>query len=174
MSDFGGQLVFQQWLKIFAQWNRRNRSSGFTLLELLIVVAIIATLISIAIPAYQSYIEKAQIVAAINDIKLIEKRLLMFEVDTGQFPETLAEAGITLLDPWGHPYQYILISGKPLTGKGKVTPRKDKFLHPLNSDYDLYSMGPDGDTQIPLTAKASHDDIIRAGDGSFVGIAKNF
>jgi hypothetical protein len=35
-------------------------------------------------------------------------------------------------------------------------------------------MGPDGLTNVALTAKASHDDIIRAGDGSYYGIAVNY
>lgn len=54
------------------------------------------------------------------------------------------------------------------------TPRKDRFLHPINSDYDLYSMGKDGESVEPLTAQKSHDDIIRANDGSFVGLAVEF
>ena len=53
-------------------------------------------------------------------------------------------------------------------------PRKDRFLHPINSDYDLYSMGKDGESVEPLTARKSHDDIIRANDGSFVGLAVEF
>ncbi len=53
-------------------------------------------------------------------------------------------------------------------------PRKDRFLHPINSDYDLYSMGKDGESVEPLTARKSHDDIIRANDGSFVGLAAEF
>ncbi|MEK6802752.1 MAG: prepilin-type N-terminal cleavage/methylation domain-containing protein [Nitrospirota bacterium] len=53
-------------------------------------------------------------------------------------------------------------------------PRKDRLLHPINSDYDLYSMGKDGESVEPLTAKKSHDDVIRANDGSFVGLAVEF
>jgi general secretion pathway protein G len=52
--------------------------------------------------------------------------------------------------------------------------REDKNLHPLNSDLDLYSIGPDGKTNLPLTAKASHDDIIRANDGGYFGVASNY
>ena len=52
--------------------------------------------------------------------------------------------------------------------------RKDHNLHPLNSDFDLYSMGPDGESQPALTAKASWDDIIRASDGGFVGRASRY
>ena len=42
---------------------------------------------------------------------------------------------------------------------------------PINEFFDLYSMGADGKSVSPLTAQASHDDIIRAYDGQYVGIA---
>ena len=45
---------------------------------------------------------------------------------------------------------------------------------PLNSTYDLYSMGKDGQSQSPLTAKASLDDVIRANDGGFIGLAAHY
>ena len=45
---------------------------------------------------------------------------------------------------------------------------------PLNSDFDLYSMGPDGQTATPLTAKASRDDIVRANNGGFIGVASDY
>ncbi len=52
--------------------------------------------------------------------------------------------------------------------------RKDRHLHPISSDFDLYSMGKDGDSVKPLTAQKSHDDVIRASDGGYYGLAKNF
>ena len=52
--------------------------------------------------------------------------------------------------------------------------RKDHFLVPLNSDYDLYSKGPDGKSSPPLTAEASRDDIIRANDGAYFGLASDY
>ena len=70
------------------------------------------------------------------------------------------------LDPWGNPYQYLVYTS---TNKGQQ--RKDKFLVPLNPTYDLYSMGKDGQSVPPLTAKVSQDDIVRADDGGFVGLA---
>lgn len=147
---------------------------GFTLLEIMMVVAILATLVAISIPMYSTRIEKIKIQLLVQNIRTMEQTILLFEEGKGRLPETLEEAGITLLDPWGNPFQYISIRGKALSGKDKVSPRKDKSLHPLNSDYDLWSMGPDGKTALPLTAKASHDDIIRAGDGNFVGIAEDY
>lgn len=50
--------------------------------------------------------------------------------------------------------------------------RKDRFLVPINSTYDLYSMGADGRSALPLTAQHSHDDIIRANDGTYIGLAE--
>ncbi len=52
--------------------------------------------------------------------------------------------------------------------------RKDKFLVPINTDFDLYSMGEDGKSVPPLTAKASRDDIIRANDGGYIGPASGY
>lgn len=52
--------------------------------------------------------------------------------------------------------------------------RKDRNLVPINSDFDLYSMGRDGQSAPPLTAKVSRDDIVRANNGGFVGLASDY
>ncbi len=52
--------------------------------------------------------------------------------------------------------------------------RKDRFLVPLNSDYDLYSNGKDGDSKPPLNAKESHDDVVRANNGAYIGLASQY
>ena len=52
-------------------------------------------------------------------------------------------------------------------------PGKRKNLAPLNSDYDLYSMGKDGASQSSLMAKVSRDDVVRALDGRFMGRASD-
>ena len=54
---------------------------------------------------------------------------------------------------------------------GRGGPGQDKNLNPLNSDFDLYIVGNDGETKLPLTPKVSHDDVVRALDGRFVGLA---
>lgn len=59
-------------------------------------------------------------------------------------------------------------------GGGNQQPRKDRFLRPINTFYDLYSIGRDGQTVEPLTAGPSQDDVIRANDGAFVGLGKHF
>jgi general secretion pathway protein G len=52
--------------------------------------------------------------------------------------------------------------------------RKDRFGASLNSDFDLYSMGRNQETADSLSAPQSHDDIVRASDGMFVGLASDF
>jgi general secretion pathway protein G len=144
---------------------------GFTLVELLIVIAILGTLSAIALPSYSSYLEKAKIARAIADIRNLEKELLTYQADNEALPVDLNEIGRAgLLDPWGTPYQFLNFS--TVNGKGKY--RKDRFMVPLNSEFDLYSMGKDRKSKSPLTAKASRDDIIRAHDGKYVGLASNF
>ena len=52
--------------------------------------------------------------------------------------------------------------------------RKDRNLVPINTDYDLYSKGPDGASSPPLTARAGQDDIVRANDGAYIGVAADY
>ncbi len=155
----------------FLSKKRSGKLSGFTLLELMVVIATISSLSAFAIPAYMSYIEKARITQAIAEIRMLDQKISAYDLDNGELPATLGDIGRgNLKDPWDNPYQYLnFANGK---GLGKV--RKDKNLVPLNHDYDLYSMGKDGLSQPPLTAKSSHDDIVRANDGNFVGKASEY
>ena len=150
------------------------RQRGFTLIELMIVVGILGTLAAIAIPTYVGFIYKAKVVRAVSEIKQMSTVLSAYGVEHGELPDSLADVpGENLdemLDPWEHPYVYLNIQN----AHGKGSMRKDRFLVPLNSDYDLYSMGKDGDSKSPLSAPQSKDDIIRANNGNFVGLAVNF
>jgi general secretion pathway protein G len=74
------------------------------------------------------------------------------------------------LDPWGNAYQYLNFAD--IMGLADV--RKDRNLVPINTDFDLYSEGPDGDSLPPLTAPPSRDDIVRANDGRFVGKGEDY
>ena len=160
-------------LPVAANCRRNGWPEGLTLVELMIVVAIIGILASIAIPNYVTYKEKAQIAAAIAEIRLIEIQIHNYYVDHHDYPESLSNIGNGIfIDPWGNPYQYLKIAGVNHKGKGKTDKRrKDHFMVPVNSDYDLYSMGRDGRSKAPFTAKMSRDDIVRANDGQFVGLA---
>ena len=148
--------------------NRRVEPKGFTLLELLIVVAIMGTLASIAISVYSGTIQKARIVKAIADIKNISVSLDNFYQDNQAYPDTLEQVGLGgLRDPWGNPYQYVNLATAP-----QQQWRRDRNNKPINTFYDLYSNGPDGDSQKQVNGAKSRDDIIRAWDGRFIGQGK--
>lgn len=150
-----------------------NARAGFTLIELMIAVAIIAVLMGISVPSYQSYIYNAQVLQAQADIKTLDVAIAQYYADTTSFPGSLADIGKSgMLDPWMNPYQYLCLSPLDKRNTGQV--RKDKNLVPINSDYDLYSMGRDGKSNPPLTSNASRDDIVRASNGRFVGLASDY
>ena len=227
---------------------RRNYSAGFTLMELMLAVAIVGILAGLAIPAYLVYLDKARIARCIAEIRSIEKSIKIAYITTEMYPISLAEIGAGyILDPWGTPYQYgNLTAAVPVSrvvqpqredqsawswfapspayatpspsnpgqgnqggggnnasatkngggqgsgnggGKGNslgknpgslqtssvnVAPRTDRFGVSLNTDFDLYSMGKDRDSAAALSTPKSYDDIVRANDGAFVGLASDF
>jgi general secretion pathway protein G len=146
------------------------RSRGFTLLELAIAVAVAGILIAIAVPRLQSYMDRSRIAQAIVEINDMSTTIRQYDVSKG-LPATLADVGFDgRVDPWNQPYEYVNLRTSPASVKA----RKDKNLKPLNSDFDLYSIGPDGLTAASLTNSASRDDVIRARDGAFIGTAADF
>ena len=147
-----------------------NNNFGFTLIEVMIVVAIIGTLASIATPNYLSYRQRAMMTKCIVEIEMIEKELMIYYIDNNVFPPNLNTIGLNnLRDPWNRPYEYLPVEGTP---KGKL--RKDHFLVPVNTDFDLYSKGADGKSVSPFTAKASRDDIVRANNGQYIGSVADY
>ncbi len=143
--------------------------NGFTLIEMLLVIAIISTLAAIALPSYHVYIEQAKISRAIVEIKNIQNMITGYESDKGALPEFLTDLGMgAFIDPWGNPYEYYEVSSK----KGKGNQRRDKSWNPLNDDYDLFSCGPDGKTQQQANAKYGRDDIIRAANGQRIALGE--
>jgi general secretion pathway protein G len=121
---------------------RRTANSGFTLLELLVVVAIIALLASYVGPRYFSQVGKSQRDAARAQLDAFAKALDTYRLDTGGYPS--ADVGLRALverppgasrwngpylqravplDPWDMPYVYV---------------------HPgRTGEFDLLSLGPD-------------------------------
>ncbi|MCZ2497859.1 prepilin-type cleavage/methylation domain-containing protein [Xylophilus sp. Kf1] len=149
--------------------SHRRRFLGFTIIEIMLVLGFLGALTAIALPSYRSYMARAEMAQVILDMRAIDTLVKAFELDNGRLPDSLQDIGWTKPDQWGNPYYYLNMEGAKVGEK-----RKDRSLHPLNSDYDLYSAGPDGKTTTPLTAKISQDDIIRANNGAFIGIAKDY
>ncbi len=154
---------------------------AFSVLELLIVVAIMLTIAAMGIPAFGDAINSAYVAQAIGDIRTLQTEITRFAVVMGKLPDSLDELGVSdIVDPWGYPYAYLSFAnaakdqhwGGSEEGEGK--PRKDRFLVPINTTYDLYSIGKDGETDEDLLADKSQDDVVRANDGSFVGLASHY
>ncbi|MFT4518065.1 MAG: general secretion pathway protein G [Halioglobus sp.] len=144
--------------------------AGVTLIELLLIITIVSVLTMVALPAYKSAREKLNIGDATADLMHISQQITRYYADWKTWPSDLDAIGSNLTDPWGNDYQYLnmaLVQGHGLK-------RKDRNMVPLNTDYDLYSKGPDGESVNALTAQQSKDDIIRAGNGQYLGIAEDY
>ena len=119
------------------------------------------------------YRDRARVKQATVDIEVLSADIDRLIRELGQVPNDVSRLMDGKLDPWGNPYQFLNVSAsQPPSVRGLA--RKDKKLVPINSDYDLYSKGKDGLTAAPLTTKASQDDIVRANDGAFVGLAADY
>ncbi len=97
---------------------RVSRRSAFTLLEVLIVVAILVVLAGVSSVYVFRYLDDAKVNAAKAGVKAIEKAAQGYEIAHGTLPQTLQELvqppsggrpyieQQAMLDPWGQPYQY--------------------------------------------------------------------
>src|SRR6266513_412452 len=134
--------------------------SGFTLLELLVVLAILGLLVGLVAPAALRQLGSAKEKIAHQSIERLATVLDMFKLDVGRYPTT--EQGLQALitpptgvsrwsgpylkgdklpeDPWGHPFVYRSPSQRP------------------NHEFDLYSLGPNGQAAGPGDASAIYNE----------------
>jgi general secretion pathway protein G len=150
-----------------------RRQAAFTLTELLAAVVIAGLLLGIGVPSYSSIIQRQRVAAAVADLGKLSLRIAKYKLANVSPPASLADIGAAdWRDPWGNSYQYLSFDADIPGIQTRI--RKDHNLHPINSEFDLYSMGPDGDSRAPLTARQSRDDVIFARDGDFIGPAEKF
>ena len=144
---------------------------GFTLVEILFVIAIIGILSMMSIRPLEAFYTKVRSARAASEIRGLEKDIISFAIEKGKYP-TLADIADTatnpslaalknLKDPWGHNYVY---SDTPTRFYGAMK----------NTDFDLYSKGQDGDSADDLIDLHSLDDIIRFKDGAYDDLAGKF
>jgi general secretion pathway protein G len=121
----------------------RRKGSGFTLLELLVVMVIIGLLAGYVGPKYFSQVGKSQVKAARTQIDSLEKSLDQYRLDTGHYPAM--EQGLAALQvrppseaKWDGPY---LKKDVPADPWGNAYIYKMPGEH---GEYDLVSLGKDG------------------------------
>ena len=112
-------------LGLFPGAPKRPGQSGFTLLELLVVLTIIGLLVAFVAPRFMGQVGKSEVKVARAQIKALEDALDQYRLDIGRYPST--DQGLQALfappagetrwqgpylrkalppDPWGNPYQY--------------------------------------------------------------------
>jgi general secretion pathway protein G len=125
---------------------RRSLREAFTLIELLLVLVILASLAALVVPKFTQRAAQARLTAAAADIATLSGEVDSFQIQCGRYPST--EEGLRVLleqpantpgwqgpyltksalpkDPWGNPYNY-----------------RYPGQHNVNG-FDLWSFGPDG------------------------------
>ena len=167
----------------------RRSVAGFTLIEIMVVLVIIGVLAALIAPNVLNRAADARVTAARTDVNNLMQALKLYKLDNQRYPS--AEQGLEALvrkpsagpnapnwkpyldklppDPWGRAYQYFNLE----TERGNGQARQRKNLKPLNTDYDLYSIGRDGETSKVVSDDTALDDVVRGLNGRFTGFAKD-
>lgn len=136
----------------------------------MVVVALLGVLVAVALPSYKQWRSKVLAAQAAQEIASMAAVIGQYYVDNRGYPPSLADVGQgSRVDPWGRPYVYYNVADN---GRGGA--RKDRALNPINSDFDLYSLGADGTTHVQVSNSRSLDDVIRANNGGFIGLASDY
>ncbi len=216
-----------------------SHQKGFTLLELIVAIAIVGVISAISTSAHTGYIDTTNNSQAVSQIRILSLLIDDYALENGEYPESLRDIGNeNIKDPWGNPYVYLNLNSKNGPGDDEhggsddddndhgrsddddyehgrsddddyehgrsddddyghgrsddddygrsednhggggdtniSAARKDGRLVPINTNYDLCSFGKDNKSKAPLRAKDSHDDIIYANDGGYIGLASEF
>lgn len=149
----------------------RQTTLHFTLIELLLVIALVVLLAGLLLPLLNASRKRARVVRTVVELRSIMQGVELYSAENNEEPPVYLSDVFReqLIDPWGNAYIYSHFSTIP-----KGHQRKDRNLVPINTVFDLYSKGADGQTASPLTASESRDDVIVADDGDYIGLAENY
>jgi len=112
----------------------RNNSAGFTLIEMLIAIALIAILTAISYPIYTSYINKAKVTKGISTLETVRKSIEDYHINNASYPPALDIA-----------------TGQDGTGRIVLTAELLSEFNGNLSSFESYAIGTDDYT---LTARA--------------------
>lgn len=130
-------------------WKKqRHAQGGFTLIELMIVVAILGLLAYVLVPRIMERPEEARRIRAQVDIKTIESALKLYRIDNGAYPTTEQGLSALIKKPDGEPIPKNWREGGYLEGAAIKDPWGNPFEYtsPGNdgSDFEIISYGYDG------------------------------
>lgn len=123
---------------------KRHKQSGFTLIELMVVVVILAILAGFVVPKLMDRPDEARIVKAKQDIQAISSALQLYKLDNYQFPSTDQGLDALVQKPSGDPEPK---NWKPLLDQLPNDPWGNAYLYLSpgeNGDFDLFTYGADG------------------------------
>ena len=158
------------WVRLLRRLAKDCR--GLTVVELLLSLALAGTIAAILIPSFASHAREVRLRAGMMSLRTISTDISIYKDIHGTLPESLDDLPrVVANDGWGRQFVYVKLEGKPnSTGLS----RKDHWLNPVNTDYDLYSLGADGDTHPQLSVGAGRDDVIRGQNGAYYGLAEGY
>ncbi len=108
---------------------------------------------------------------AVADIARIGQAAISYQLRTGALPDSLNDLeNIPSRDPWVRQYQYINLTNDGALAAARISGNRI----PVNTLFDIYSLGQDGESVSPLSATASGDDIVWARDGQYIGLASDY
>src|SRR5512139_746437 len=103
------QRINAGFVPVFRAMNNGNR--GFTLVELIVVAALVAILAAIALPTYSWIVDRAKNASCIADLRTLQKDINAYIIEKNELPDDLDKIGRgDLRDPWGRPFRYFKIS----------------------------------------------------------------
>lgn len=123
-----------------------NRSAGFTLIEVMVVVVILGLLAAIVVPKVMSRPDEARVVAARADIAAIHQALKLYRLDNVSYPSTEQGLGALVQRPTTQPIPNNWKTGGYLDRVPKDPWGNDyQYLNPgTRSEIDVFSLGADG------------------------------